>query len=334
MFAIARKSPREFQLERTTEYFSATSSHYTTTKSNQTSHLSASIIKDSQLQVTSANTVSKIEICSLRTGSKIMASGEAPHETEGVLTCAQTAVGWTYERDLCTNNVTQNSSEWQTKIYRDLRQQERSHSLSHDMDIDLLSGAGAWLHGEMSYGYPERLIMDSTRTNPLARRLPTTDIRTSAMETGRSPSHHSTLSPDSSTSSTADCSMSVNSMVQMTNQQAINIARNTEGDLDPDIIAYLEDAVTQIMKKLESHPESCFLSKGEFAVFKYYRQRFNGKFVEHPVDKGGVLLEAQRSGGVGAQLQAIPERAILVPPKNGRCITVHPVGSRCREISP
>jgi hypothetical protein len=72
---------------------------------------------------------------------------------------------------------------------------------------------------------------------------------------------------------------------QLTYQRAIDIARNTEGDLDPNVTAYLEDAVTEITNNLESYPDSYLLSKDEFAVFNYFRQRFTGEVAERAVDR-------------------------------------------------
>lgn len=72
---------------------------------------------------------------------------------------------------------------------------------------------------------------------------------------------------------------------QLTYQRAIDIARNTEGDLDPSVTAYLEDAVTGISNNLDSYPDSYVLSKDEFAVFNYFRHRFAGDVAERAVDR-------------------------------------------------
>ena len=85
---------------------------------------------------------------------------------------------------------------------------------------------------------------------------------------------------------------------QLTYQRAIDIARNTEGDLDPNVTAYLEEAVTEITNNLESYPDSYLLSKDEFAVFNYFRQRFTGEMAERVVDR------YWRSTHAGEQQQA------------------------------
>lgn len=80
-------------------------------------------------------------------------------------------------------------------------------------------------------------------------------------------------------------SSGVDGVGQLTYQRAIDIARNTEGDLDPSVTTYLEEAVTEISNKLNSYPDSYVLSKDEFAVFNYYRQRFSGDIAERAVDR-------------------------------------------------
>lgn len=93
----------------------------------------------------------------------------------------------------------------------------------------------------------------------------------------------------------------VDGIGQLTYQRAIDIARNTEGDLDPSVTEYLEDAVTEITNKLSSYPDTYVLSKDEFAVFNYYRQRFTGNAAERAVDRywrsthAGDQQEAGRS---------------------------------------
>ncbi|TKA79872.1 hypothetical protein B0A55_03676 [Friedmanniomyces simplex] len=56
-------------------------------------------------------------------------------------------------------------------------------------------------------------------------------------------------------------------------QRALDIARNTEGDLDPNVREYLERALTEIWSRVQQHPDSYILSKDEFAVFNFYIRR-------------------------------------------------------------
>ena len=62
----------------------------------------------------------------------------------------------------------------------------------------------------------------------------------------------------------------------LTYQRAIDIARNTEGDLDPTVSNYLEGAIRQIWTCVNQQPDTYILSKDEFAVFNYYIRRFEG----------------------------------------------------------
>lgn len=57
-------------------------------------------------------------------------------------------------------------------------------------------------------------------------------------------------------------------------QRAIDIARNTEGDLDPTVSAYLDGAVQDIWTRISLQPESYIMTKDEFAVFNFYRFRY------------------------------------------------------------
>ncbi|KAK4610382.1 hypothetical protein CLAFUW4_13711 [Fulvia fulva] len=67
-------------------------------------------------------------------------------------------------------------------------------------------------------------------------------------------------------------------------QRAIDIARNTEGDLDPTISAYLEGALTDIWGRISLQPETYIMSKDEFAIFNFYRRRFDeNEVAEHAV---------------------------------------------------
>lgn len=68
-------------------------------------------------------------------------------------------------------------------------------------------------------------------------------------------------------------------------QRAIDIARNTEGELDPHVSSYLEDAVRDIWSNINAYPESYVLTKDEFAVFNYFRHRFEGDLAEQAVDR-------------------------------------------------
>ncbi|KAK5678030.1 hypothetical protein LTR17_027671 [Elasticomyces elasticus] len=59
-------------------------------------------------------------------------------------------------------------------------------------------------------------------------------------------------------------------------QRALRIARNTEGDLDPDVHEYLERALNDIQGRFQQHPDSYILTKDEFAILNFYLHRFEG----------------------------------------------------------
>ncbi|KAM0722932.1 hypothetical protein Q7P37_001130 [Cladosporium fusiforme] len=90
---------------------------------------------------------------------------------------------------------------------------------------------------------------------------------------------------DARVSPSPDPRQRVDGVGQLTFQRAIDIARNAEGDLDPSVTTFLEEAITEISEKLDSDPDSYILSKDEFAVFNYYRHRFSGDVAERAVDR-------------------------------------------------
>ena len=72
----------------------------------------------------------------------------------------------------------------------------------------------------------------------------------------------------------------------LTYQRAIDIARNTEGELDPNVKTYLDGAVRDIWNRVLQQPGSYILSKDEFAVFNFYRRQFEGDTrAEQAVDR-------------------------------------------------
>lgn len=60
---------------------------------------------------------------------------------------------------------------------------------------------------------------------------------------------------------------------ELTIQKALDIARNTEGAVDQSVTSYLEGKLRNIWIQIEAHPETYILSKDEFALFNFYRQR-------------------------------------------------------------
>ncbi|KAF1354912.1 hypothetical protein BDV97DRAFT_278158, partial [Delphinella strobiligena] len=59
-------------------------------------------------------------------------------------------------------------------------------------------------------------------------------------------------------------------------QRALDIARNTEGDLDPAISSFLESMLSGLWGRIDSEPDTYILTKDEFAVFNFFIARFDG----------------------------------------------------------
>lgn len=78
---------------------------------------------------------------------------------------------------------------------------------------------------------------------------------------------------------------STSDIEQLTSRQAIEIARNAEGELDSRVAACLEEALIEISDRMNSHPDSYIFDKDEFAIFNYFRQRFLGDIAERAVDR-------------------------------------------------
>ncbi|KAG9536418.1 hypothetical protein KCV01_g27329, partial [Aureobasidium melanogenum] len=84
----------------------------------------------------------------------------------------------------------------------------------------------------------------------------------------------------STSSSTSDVSMAQRDSMDiditgvLDIQRALDIARNTEGDLDCSVAKYLEEQLAEVWGRLESRPNSYVLSKDEFAIFNYFVGRY------------------------------------------------------------
>jgi len=59
-------------------------------------------------------------------------------------------------------------------------------------------------------------------------------------------------------------------------QRALDIARNTEGDLDPTVSNFLETSLSQLWARIQADPDDYILTKDEFAVFNFFISRFSG----------------------------------------------------------
>ena len=62
-------------------------------------------------------------------------------------------------------------------------------------------------------------------------------------------------------------------------QTALDIARNADTDVSPQITNYLESQVRSVWKRLQKKPDTYILSKDEFALFNFYIYRYRGSEV-------------------------------------------------------
>ncbi|THY31603.1 hypothetical protein D6D01_02852 [Aureobasidium pullulans] len=90
----------------------------------------------------------------------------------------------------------------------------------------------------------------------------------------RTRQYSTSSSSSSSTSMAQRDSMDIGDSGVLDIQRALDIARNTEGDLDHFVAKYLEEQLTGVWNRLESRPDSYVLSKDEFAIFNFFVGRY------------------------------------------------------------
>jgi len=91
---------------------------------------------------------------------------------------------------------------------------------------------------------------------------------------------------DASGSSGSSSATAVDGIGVLDYHKAIDLARNTEGDLDPGVATYLEQALDDIWSKINAAPDSYILERDEFAIFNFYIQRYDGQPVaEQAIDR-------------------------------------------------
>ena len=62
---------------------------------------------------------------------------------------------------------------------------------------------------------------------------------------------------------------------QLTVARALEIVRNNEeGQVHPSVTVVLERTIGEIWRRIQAQPTSYVMSRDEFAVFNYYRNRF------------------------------------------------------------
>jgi hypothetical protein len=69
-------------------------------------------------------------------------------------------------------------------------------------------------------------------------------------------------------------------------QRALELARNSEGVVDPTVSSCLERSLRDVWARLEADPDSYVLTKDEFALFNYFRHRFtNSNIAQRAVQR-------------------------------------------------
>lgn len=69
-------------------------------------------------------------------------------------------------------------------------------------------------------------------------------------------------------------------------QRALEIARNSEGVVDPTVSSCLERSLREVWARLEANPDNYVLAKDEFALFNYFRHRFtNSNIAQRAVQR-------------------------------------------------
>ncbi|EME84296.1 uncharacterized protein MYCFIDRAFT_182312 [Pseudocercospora fijiensis CIRAD86] len=81
----------------------------------------------------------------------------------------------------------------------------------------------------------------------------------------------------------ATTAVNIDGIGELNYQRAVDIARNSEGELDARVSAYLETAISDIWTRINISPDSYLMTQDEFAVFNFYRARFKGEVAETAV---------------------------------------------------
>ncbi|KAF2273236.1 uncharacterized protein EI97DRAFT_384059 [Westerdykella ornata] len=61
---------------------------------------------------------------------------------------------------------------------------------------------------------------------------------------------------------------------RLTLSQAVYIAQNSEGGVDQRLANHLERKLSEVWRKLQAQPNSYVFPDDEFALFNYYKSRF------------------------------------------------------------
>lgn len=71
----------------------------------------------------------------------------------------------------------------------------------------------------------------------------------------------------------------VNGHGPLTLQKALDIARENENPIDPNVSAFLRSELQRVWSKLLAQPDTYIFTRDEFGLFNYYRQQSTGNEV-------------------------------------------------------
>lgn len=67
-------------------------------------------------------------------------------------------------------------------------------------------------------------------------------------------------------------------------RRALELARSSaDGQIEPRVNTVLENAIRDLWRTIQSHPDTYVLTRDEFALFNYYRERYRNSSVARRV---------------------------------------------------
>jgi len=78
----------------------------------------------------------------------------------------------------------------------------------------------------------------------------------------------------------------MNGYAHLTLQRALDIARNCDGGVvDDTVTAFLENKIGELWARLQAQPTTYVFTKDEFALFNYYRSRYESSPIAQSATK-------------------------------------------------
>lgn len=68
-------------------------------------------------------------------------------------------------------------------------------------------------------------------------------------------------------------------MWELSIQNALEVARESENDMDPHVLHYLESEADYLWQRLQREPDAYVMLKDEFALFNFFIYRYQGSKV-------------------------------------------------------